>query len=100
MRVLHSGSNLLRSGHARRRPGKNARRHPRADERQHLPVRRLSEYRRGDPAGDAGCEGRNPRMKNFSFTRADGVATAVREVAADGKAKFIAGGTNLIDLMK
>jgi xanthine dehydrogenase YagS FAD-binding subunit len=39
-------------------------------------------------------------MNNFSYTRADGVATAVREIAASDTAKFIAGGTNLIDLMK
>src|SRR5437870_3948598 len=39
-------------------------------------------------------------MINFSYTRAGGVAPAVREIAADGKAKFIAGGSNLIDLMK
>ena len=39
-------------------------------------------------------------MNPFSYTRAADVATAVREVAADGAAKFIAGGTNLIDLMK
>ncbi|MCI0458063.1 MAG: xanthine dehydrogenase family protein subunit M [Gemmataceae bacterium] len=39
-------------------------------------------------------------MNSFSYSRAADVATAVREVAADGAAKFIAGGTNLIDLMK
>src|SRR2546430_1351230 len=39
-------------------------------------------------------------MNNFSYTRADGVTTAMREIAANGDAKFIAGGTNLIDLMK
>ena len=39
-------------------------------------------------------------MNAFSYTRAADVATAVHEVAADGAAKFIAGGTNLIDLMK
>src|SRR3954463_3922106 len=39
-------------------------------------------------------------MNAFSYTRAEDVATAVREVAANGTAKFIAGGTNLIDLMK
>ena len=39
-------------------------------------------------------------MNTFSYTRAGDVTTAVREVAADGAAKFIAGGTNLIDLMK
>ena len=31
---------------------KTRRRDPRADERQHLPLRRLSQHRRGDPAGD------------------------------------------------
>ncbi len=39
-------------------------------------------------------------MNTFTYTRADDVASAVREKAADGAAKFIAGGTNLIDLMK
>ena len=39
-------------------------------------------------------------MNNFSYGRADDVATAVREMAMDSAAKFIAGGTNLIDLMK
>src|SRR5215831_17362417 len=39
-------------------------------------------------------------MNNFEFSRASDVADAVRQVAADPGAKFIAGGTNLIDLMK
>jgi len=39
-------------------------------------------------------------VKNFSYTRADGIAGAIREVAADRTTKLIAGGTNLIDLMK
>jgi xanthine dehydrogenase YagS FAD-binding subunit len=39
-------------------------------------------------------------MNAFSYTRADDVESAVHEIAADGAAKFIAGGTNLIDLMK
>jgi xanthine dehydrogenase YagS FAD-binding subunit len=39
-------------------------------------------------------------MNPFTYARAHDVASAVREVAADGAAKFIAGGTNLIDLMK
>jgi xanthine dehydrogenase YagS FAD-binding subunit len=39
-------------------------------------------------------------MNPFTYTRIDDVATAVREVTADGRAKFIAGGTNLLDLMK
>jgi xanthine dehydrogenase YagS FAD-binding subunit len=39
-------------------------------------------------------------MINFTYARATDVADAVRRIAADPQAKFIAGGTNLIDLMK
>jgi len=39
-------------------------------------------------------------MINFEYVRARDVADAVREIAAEPAAKFIAGGTNLIDLMK
>ena len=39
-------------------------------------------------------------MNNFGYARASDVADAVRQIAADPTAKFIAGGTNLIDLMK
>ena len=39
-------------------------------------------------------------MNNFQYSRATDVADAVRQLAADPAAKFIAGGTNLLDLMK
>ena len=39
-------------------------------------------------------------MINFQYSRANDVADAVRMIAADPTAKFIAGGTNLVDLMK
>src|ERR1700743_2267680 len=39
-------------------------------------------------------------MINFQYVRAADVADAVRQIAGDPAAKFIAGGTNLIDLMK
>jgi xanthine dehydrogenase YagS FAD-binding subunit len=39
-------------------------------------------------------------MNPFSYTRVTDIAGAVREAAGSGAAKFIAGGTNLIDLMK
>jgi xanthine dehydrogenase YagS FAD-binding subunit len=39
-------------------------------------------------------------MINFQYARASDVADAVRQIAADPAAKFIAGGTNLVDLMK
>ena len=39
-------------------------------------------------------------MINFQYARANDVSDAVRQIAADPAAKFIAGGTNLLDLMK
>ena len=39
-------------------------------------------------------------MINFQYARANDVPDAVRQLAADPGAKFIAGGTNLLDLMK
>jgi xanthine dehydrogenase YagS FAD-binding subunit len=39
-------------------------------------------------------------MINFQYARANDLADAVRMIAADPTAKFIAGGTNLVDLMK
>jgi xanthine dehydrogenase YagS FAD-binding subunit len=39
-------------------------------------------------------------MNRFAYVRAGDVATAVAEAAGDPTARFIAGGTNLLDLMK
>jgi xanthine dehydrogenase YagS FAD-binding subunit len=39
-------------------------------------------------------------MMNFSYTRATTVGDAIEAVAGDPHARFIAGGTNLVDLMK
>ena len=39
-------------------------------------------------------------MINFQYARAHDIASAIRHVAGDPHAKFVAGGTNLIDLMK
>jgi xanthine dehydrogenase YagS FAD-binding subunit len=39
-------------------------------------------------------------MNNFEFSRASDVADAVRQMAAHPGARFVAGGTNLIDLIK
>src|SRR5581483_4289610 len=96
MRRLHVGADLLGGRVAERRQSQDRRRHPRADERQSVPLRRLSEHRRGDPAG----HGAGAAMINFQYARAADVADAVRQIAGDPTAKFIAGGTNLIDLMK
>src|SRR6185437_13036153 len=75
-----------------------------ADEWQYLPLRRLLQHRRGNRRRDGRRRKekrrRRPAMINFSYMRAHDVADAVRQIAADPTAKFIAGGTNLIDLMK
>ncbi len=39
-------------------------------------------------------------MYNFSNTRATDVTNAVSEISAEDREKFIAGGTNLINLMR
>jgi xanthine dehydrogenase YagS FAD-binding subunit len=39
-------------------------------------------------------------MNNFGYARATDVADAVRLIGADASARFVAGGTNIIDLMK
>jgi xanthine dehydrogenase YagS FAD-binding subunit len=39
-------------------------------------------------------------MNNFDYVRATSIADAVQQIRADAGAKFIAGGTNLIDLIK
>jgi xanthine dehydrogenase YagS FAD-binding subunit len=62
-------------------------------ERQYLPLRRVSEYRGRDPIRAAAAS-----MNAFSFARAATVQDALRE--SGGGAKFVAGGTTLIDLMK
>src|SRR3981189_701104 len=63
-----------------------------------MPLWCLSKHRGCDRAG-FGQDGQQA-MINFQYVRADDVADAVRRIAADPTAKFIAGGTNLIDLMK
>src|ERR1700688_1843341 len=110
MRILHLGPDLLRRGHAGRssrrhaelcdrRSGKSSTRshrcrNPRTDERQYLPLRGLSEHRGGDQAIR-----RNPVMKAFTYARADSLAQAAAAAAKPGT-KLVAGGTNLLDLMK
>ena len=39
-------------------------------------------------------------MNNFDYARATDIADAVRLIGADAGARFVAGGTNIIDLMK
>src|SRR5258705_35359 len=108
--VLHAGPDLLRrraSGGissrvaelcdvgCRRRSRSYGCRDRRANERQHLSVLRVPEHRGGDPRRGRG----RPLMKQFHYERAGDVASACAS-AAQPSARFIAGGTNLVDLMK
>src|SRR5271166_954063 len=110
MRLLHVGANLFRYGDAQREPRRRAklchresggsatspdrRRDPRTDERQYLPLRRLSEH----PGSRQTSRG-SAHMKAFTYERANSLAQAATASTKPG-AKIIAGGTNLLDLMK
>src|SRR6266851_1650533 len=110
MRLLHFGPDLLRGRNAGRKPAGHAelcdgrpdaarrRTHrcgnSRADERQHLPLRGLPQYRFGHQTSSG-----NADMKAFTYQRADSVTQAAAAAIKSG-AKIIAGGTNLLDLMK
>src|SRR5436190_10338259 len=111
MRLLHRRPDLLGRRHARRSEGRMAqschrrrdrsehrvdrRGDTRTDERQYLPMRGLSEYRRGHSQS----RGRRRPMKPFTYERATDPGAAIAAAARAG-AKFISGGTNLLDLMK
>jgi xanthine dehydrogenase YagS FAD-binding subunit len=77
---------------ARRAGGADRGRDRRADERQSLPLRRLYRDQCRDPGGGRG-------MKPFDYIRAEDTYAATQAGGQDGTA-FIAGGTNLLDLMK
>src|SRR5215212_8438975 len=110
MRLLHARADLLGG----RRAGRDQGRHPepcqrrpqragatdqrrtaRAHERQHLPLRRLFQHRRGDHRS---C--RETGMKSFTYERARTPADAAAAALRNPDTRFIAGGTNLLDLMK
>src|SRR3979411_25464 len=111
MWLLHARADLFGRRHARRSEGGLAqprhpgcsvranrpvrRRDPRAHERQHLSVRRVSQHRRGHSGR---CRGSIP-MKPFMYERVTDPRAAGAAVSRAG-AKFISGGTNLLDLMK
>src|SRR5262245_50580414 len=110
MRLLHARADLLGG----RRAGRDQGRHsepcqrrpertgateqcpaPRAHERQHRPSPRIHQQRPGDHRS---C--RETGMRSFSYERAREPAEAAASAMRKPNAKFIAGGTNLLDLMK
>src|SRR3954453_20647030 len=110
MRILHARTDLFRSGDARRDKGRDSeprylRCHraatpfafgvPRANERQHLSLRRVFQHHRRDH----GCRGEDG-VKPFTYERAQSPAQAAAAAERVRGAKFVAGGTNFLDLMK
>ncbi|MCJ2010379.1 FAD binding domain-containing protein, partial [Methylobacterium sp. J-092] len=65
-----------------------------------MPLRRLFQHRRGDERGRRPRDRPEARMKSFTYERPSTPAEAAAAVARTPNAKFIAGGTNLLDLMK
>src|SRR5438874_13753866 len=110
MRLLHARTDLLGRSGARRDQGRHTEpcdrrpdraaavdgcRAPRAHERKYLPMRCLFQHRRCDHRS-GGAES----MKSFTYERAGSPAEAAAAAARIPGAKFIAGGTNRLDLMK
>ncbi len=77
-----------------KRPTDNTER-PRVDERQHLPLRRVCQYRRRRAVR---C--RRHGMNPFRYAQATDAGAAVTALRGDRTMRYIAGGTNIIDLMK
>ena len=74
-------------------PRPDRRRDPRADERQSLPLRRLRRHRRRDPRG-------GDRMNPFELRARHRRRRAPSPRRRTPRTRFLAGGTNLVDLMK
>src|SRR5579883_1680829 len=107
MWILYTGSDLLGGGDAARAaPGPSGaaerRRDSRAYGRQHMPVRRVSQYCRGYPGRRQGGQpdGGQCTMRPFGYSRPTDVAGAIAEEHRRPEARYLGGGTNLIDLMK
>src|SRR5262245_43415413 len=96
MRILHAGPDHVRGGLYRRGPRRQQRGNRGVDERKHLPLRRIPRHTRGD----SGRSSQGSTMRSFEYIRVDSVDDALRAKAANPDARFLAGGTNLIDLVK
>src|SRR4051794_4628378 len=110
MRLLHTRADLLGGGNAGRGQGGDPQpchlgferagathecRAARTHERQYLSLRRLLQHCRSDHGS-----GREAGMRPFSYERASSPAEAAAAAARVDGAKFVTGGTNLLDLMK
>ena len=93
-----------RAARRTRRPGRCRR--ARSDERQPVPLRRVSEHRRGDSGRARQSLRSADDMELFQLSRARDVRDAIEAGASSRTAqqgadvRFLAGGTTLLDLMK
>src|SRR4051794_23361838 len=100
VRLLHERADHERGGAAERAHRPRRRRHQERHGRQYLPLRRLHQHccRRAPGAPGPGIAAETEdTMQTFHYAKAASIEKAL--AAADG-AKFIAGGTTLVDLMK
>src|SRR5215469_8376108 len=95
-----SRGRMAETSHQGRRSGGAAQRRgdPGTDERQPVPLRRLRQHRPRHPRGHR-SSGEGP-MKPFRYDRAEDISGAVATLAREQAGMFLAGGTNLVDLMK
>src|SRR5215475_8983927 len=100
VRLLHAGADLLSPGADPRGAGDHSGGGSRADERQYLSVRRVRADRGRHPPGHGVEKGGRREVNPFAYTRVTEVAEAVEAISSDASARFVAGGTNLLDLMK
>src|ERR1035437_1358759 len=95
MRILYTRSDLFGPGDDSREARQYQGRSPGVDERQFVSVQCVSEHhRRHYGRIDAGGA-----VRLFDYFRANSIAEAVREASTEGTS-YLAGGTNLVDLMK
>src|ERR1035438_2178146 len=103
MWLLHIRPNHVRRRSAQRALWSHRQRREGIDERQHLPMRCLSQHRRRYPAGSppriAHLPDKGVSMEPFSYVRATAASQAT-QAATDHDVRLIAGGPTLLDLMK
>src|SRR5262249_28192337 len=93
VRILYAGPDHV-GDRADRRAARRPRGDPRSDERQPVPLRRLSQHRRGHRGG-----GGTMTAPPFNYARPSGIDDALAAAAAPG-AMYLAGGTDLLQLWK
>src|ERR1700754_246808 len=95
MRVLHLGTDHVGGGVGERRAHAVQGADQRVYEREHLPLRGVFEYCQSDPGSQKQSD-----MNPFQYTRSSAAAGAIQSLVKEPQAHLLAGGTNLIDLMK